>query len=62
MSTVLTNLCVYEILNTQKSNQLVGVRIPASNPQNPPAYPSMYNNVVIHEIDHILKFEELDIK
>lgn len=48
-----------EILDSETSNRLAGVRDAGSIQA---AYPSMFNNAVIHEIDQVLKVEELDTK
>ncbi|MFN2396835.1 MAG: hypothetical protein ABR597_14240, partial [Bacteroidales bacterium] len=48
-----------EVLESETSNRLAGVRDVGSIQA---AYPSMFNNAVIHEIDQVLKVEELDTK
>ncbi len=48
-----------EITESETSNRLAGVR---SVETARAAFPSMYNNAVIHEIDQVLKVEELDTK
>ncbi|MDD4425540.1 MAG: fasciclin domain-containing protein [Mariniphaga sp.] len=50
-----------DILESPVANRLAGVREP-ENSSTPPAFPIMFNNAVIHEIDRVLKVEELDTK
>jgi hypothetical protein len=45
-----------EILESGSTNKLAGVRLPVTGE---PAFPAMYNNAVFHEIDRILKVEDL---
>jgi hypothetical protein len=45
-----------EIIESETSNKLAGVRIQSSGEQ---AYPAIYNNAVFHEINQVLKVEEL---
>jgi uncharacterized surface protein with fasciclin (FAS1) repeats len=50
-----------EIAESALTNRLAGVR-EEENSANPPAFPMMFNNAVIHEIGQVLKVEELDTK